>query len=102
QPDHGSFRELTAKQVKRLARSTAKHVDRLVGIADHKNVGACSVCLCFRTRQQPKDFHLREVRILKFVDQQKSDVAALFFKQHGIVLEQIVRAGNHVAECAQV
>jgi hypothetical protein len=53
-------------------------VNRLIGIADDKKIGSLA-------RQQRKNFNLRKIRVLKFIDQQKANAAALFLQQRRII-----------------
>ena len=84
-----------SEQTEGFARSAAKLVDRLIRIAHRKNV-------CVRSGEQGKNFDLGKISVLEFIHQQKASAEPLLFKQHRIVLQQLICLGDHVAEGAQV
>ena len=64
---------MPAKEMKRRARCAAKTVDRLVRISDRKDI---SVVPC----QRRQNLDLREVGILKFINQNETGTAPLLFQ----------------------
>ena len=61
-------------------RSPAKAVNRLPVVADHHQVGALAA-------QLPEQFELRDVRVLKFIDEDVAISRAEFFAQRVILAE---------------
>ena len=72
-----------------------KPVDGLIGISDAEDVR-------FGSRQRRKNLDLREVGILKFVDQDETGAGALSSQQLLVAGEQLVGTRDHVAERAQI
>ena len=79
--------------MKRGARSPAKTVDGLIGIAHGEDVR-------FGSGQCRQNFDLGEVRILKFVDENEGAARPLRSQQLLVTGEHPVGAGDHVAEGA--
>ena len=68
QPDHGRVRELALEVAQVLLRRAAEAVDRLVVVADHRDVAVL-------LHQQPQQHALREVRVLVLVHQHVREAA---------------------------
>ena len=69
-------REMVLEEFKGSARRPPEAVDRLIRIAYRKNISVLP-------RQHVKDFHLGEVRILEFVDQNEPGVLLLLLSRSG-------------------
>ncbi len=81
--------------MKRRAGCSTKAIDGLIGIADAEDVRLGS-------RQRRENLDLREVGILKFVDQNEADARALRSQHLFVARQQLVGPRDHVAECAQI
>src|ERR1700704_1293119 len=88
-------RKMPAEQSEGRAGGATKTVDGLIGIADCEDV-------CSGTTEERQDLDLGEVRILKFVDQQKAGAGLLFGEQPGIAFQQLIGTRDHVSERAEV
>ena len=84
---------MPAEKMKRRAGCSAKTVDGLIGVSDAEDVAVSS-------GQQRQNLDLREVGILKFVDQNEAARARSAASSFSSFAKQLVGARDHVAECA--
>src|SRR5207237_2048386 len=85
QMQHLRSRKAPRELFKRSARRSAEAIDGLVGIADGKNV------LLF-SREQRRQFDLRDVGVLELIEQQKTRALALLRQDGSVAAEQFDRA----------
>src|SRR5215469_4712043 len=99
----GKFNQLRVrkgvlKKDESIARSPAKTIDALVGIAYRKNVGG----LTLLAREFLQDFDLRKVRVLEFIHENESSAGTLALQQGPILRQQLVGTQDLMAECAKI
>ena len=82
------------KFIKGRTRCAAKLIDRLIGIADGKNVGLVP-------GQQISQLDLPQIGILKFVNQQEAGAALFALPPLGVRAQQPHRVADHVPKGAQ-
>ncbi len=93
QHDQPGLKKMTAEQMKSRAGCATKTVDGLIRIANAEDVR-------FGPRERRQNLDLREVGILKFVDENEAGAGSLRGQQLFVAGEHLVRAGDHVAKCA--
>src|SRR5579862_616495 len=74
---------------------TAETVDGLVGISNRENVALFAGELL-------QDFYLGEVNVLEFIGQDESGAGPLLSQKVGVLVQQGVSVGDHVAKGAKV
>jgi hypothetical protein len=83
--------KMAAEEMKSGAGRATETVDGLIGITDGKDVG-------LGAGERRQNFDLREVGVLKFVDQDEAGAGAFLRQQFFVAGEQFVGPGDHVAE----
>src|SRR6202011_5612066 len=91
QPDQLRAFKVALKEQERGARGSTEMVNRLVGIADSKNIALLSGELL-------QDFDLGEIDVLKFVHQDEARAGNVF----AFLLKPFMRPGDHVPEGSQI
>ena len=86
-------RKVPLKEDEGSARGPAEAIDRLVGVADRKDVALLS-------RQLLQDLDLGEIDVLKLIHQDEASARAA--GQFALLLQQMVGVGDHVAEGAEL
>ncbi len=87
--------EVVTKQFEGCARSAAKTVNRLVGIAHGEDVS-------FRAGEASQNLDLGEVGVLEFIRQNEARPGARLVQTFVVVLQQIVGPDDHVAERPEI
>ena len=88
-------REAPGKFFEGAAGGPTETINRLVGIANGKNI-------LFSSRQQCRQFNLSHVGILKLIDENEASAFPFTFKQRVVLLQKFQRTHDHVAIGAHV
>ena len=83
------------KKGKSSARRSAESIDRLIRVSHREYVA-------FTPRQLLQNSDLREICILKFIDQNETRALTFPSQQFGVACEQCMSTRDHVAERTQV
>src|ERR1700693_1551798 len=86
---------MPAEQLDRGAGCAAKAIDGLIRISNGEDV-------CFGSGQRCENLDLREVGVLKFVDENEGGAGSLRGEQLFVGRKQFVRPYDHVAERTQI